>query len=94
MLHAGQSSFFLQLVNTPFFIIVLLSSPSEETPYNLGSFSKIISWFIILFISVFPINSKNFSFSLSNIVLCNNILVSLPVNFLLFRLNIPLEKKN
>jgi hypothetical protein len=39
--HGGQSSFFLQLVKTPFFIIVVLLSLIEDTPFNRGSFSEL-----------------------------------------------------
>ena len=37
--QGGQVSFFLQLVKTPLLIIVIFSSPFEETPSILGSFS-------------------------------------------------------
>ena len=39
MLHGGQSSFFLQLVNTALLIVVIWSSWLDDTPYILGSFS-------------------------------------------------------
>ena len=38
MLHGGQLSFFLQLVNTALLRTVLFLSPIEDTDYILGSF--------------------------------------------------------
>ena len=71
--HGGQVSFFLQLVKTPLLIIVIFSSPFEETPSILGSFSvvsNIFLWILILvsfamnFLSlrfIIPSSKKNLS---------------------------------
>ena len=56
--QGGQPSLFLQLVKIPLFIIVILSSPDEETPFNLGSLSVLSN--TSLCISIFVSFAKNF----------------------------------
>ena len=52
MLHGGQLSFNLQLVKIPLFIIVLFSSPEDETPYILGSCSSFLKTSLCILILV------------------------------------------